>query len=382
MAAVLVSFTAWLFPSFGVLRKGFEQPARLDFTSFSILVCWYLLIFMCFSIGEKVGKLRIFRSGLPNENILSLQSNVIYYGFTGLTTIGTIATLVRIFSVLSIQQAFIYMTLGEANALKEALYEDYSLGLFSLRYVVLYSSSIALYRLIRWKSFKVLNLFNIALLFANTLILGSRLIFMATVLTTMLMLTLDNRSLRISLTKIVGTAAALFVILSVANSFRNKNYYEHLGMSFAQAGISEIVTYLGSPFQVAIASARFTDQLAATGDQTYRNYADEESVLNTNSAFVHLHEQMGYLSWLYIAGVCLFMGFVFESLVSFGKTVFVLPGGAILYASAEFWRLDLFHQGIFIVWFVIGIGFPALLLASRRFFAFAMRTETPSVSTR
>jgi len=98
--------------------------------------------------------------------------------------------------------------------------------------------------------------------------------------------------------------------------------------------------------------------------------ADEEIVRNTNSAFVHLHEQMGYFSWAYMAGMCLFMGFLFEFLASLGKTIFLLPCGAILYASAELWRLDLFHQGIFIVWMVVGIGLPSIVIAYRRLFSF------------
>jgi len=379
MAAMLASFAAWAVPTFGVLNKGFDQPARLDFIAFVILACWYLLIFLGFSIGEKTGQLKIFASGSPSEKLLSLESNLIYYSLTLLTTIGTVATLVRILRVLSLPQAFVFMTLGEANALKEALYEDYSVGLFSLRYVVLYSSAIALYRMIRWKSFAAINLFNIPLLFVSTFLLGSRLIFVATILTTLLMLTFDKRVFKIGLTKMFSVTALLFLILSAVNSVRNRNYYENLGLSFAQAGVSEIVAYLGSPFQVAVGSARFTEQLAAGGSETYRNYADEELVRNTNSAFVHLHEQIGYFSWLYITGLCFFMGFLFESLASLGKTVFLLPCGAILYASAELWRLDLFQQGIFIVWMVIGIGFPAFLIAGRRFFGFVRGSQGTGV---
>jgi hypothetical protein len=106
--------------------------------------------------------------------------------------------------------------------------------------------------------------------------------------------------------------------------------------------------------------------LVAGGGETYRNYVDVEENLNTNSAFTLLHEEMGYASWPYIATICLFMGFVFEYLASFGKTVFLLPCGIILYGSAELWRLDLFHQGIFIVWFVSGIGLPVFLMGGRR----------------
>ena len=104
----------------------------------------------------------------------------------------------------------------------------------------------------------------------------------------------------------------------------------------------------------------------------------------TNSAFVHLHEQIGYYSWPYISLICLFMGVVFEALASLGKTIFLLPCGAILYGSAELWRLDLFHQGTFIVWFVIGIGLPALLFGVQWLLASAASLErhNPPISGR
>ncbi len=278
-------------------------------------------------------------------------------------------TLRTIFQLLSLQQAVVFIALGQANSLKEALYEDYSVGLVSLRYLVIYSASIALYRIIRWRSFTPLNILNVLML-AITAVLSSRLIFISTLLTVAFVLGFGKSSIRISIPKLIIFVTVLFLILSVLNFSRNADYYERNKLSFGLAGVSEILAYLGSPFQAAIGSAPVTDQLVAGGDETYRNYVDEEINLNTNSAFIHLHEQIGYASWAYIALICLFMGFVFEVLLSLGKTIFLLPCGAILYGSAELWRLDLFHQGIFIVWFVMGIGLPVFLIGGRRLLAF------------
>jgi hypothetical protein len=381
MAAAFLSFSAWLFPSFGVLRKGFEHPSPLSSNSLLILGCWYLLIFVTFSIGEMLGRLRLDRRDAPRSGLFNLESNLLYYSVTLLATIGTAATLVRIFQLLSLQQAIAFMVLGQANELKFALYEDYSIGFVSLRYVVLFSAALALYRMVRLRSFSPLNLLNMLLLAASTFLLGSRLIFVATLLTLTLLLTFQRNRIHISISKTLTTFAVLFLILSLVNFVRNKNYYDANKLPFVAAGVSEILTYLGSSTQAAIGSAAVVDQLVAGGDQTYRNYVDEEEVLNTNSAFVHLHEQMGFYSWPYIALMCLFMGFVFEFLKSFGKTIFLLPAGAILYGSAELWRLDLFHQGIFVVWFVIGIGLPALLIVCQRFCTFTFgsaRVTEPS----
>jgi hypothetical protein len=150
--------------------------------------------------------------------------------------------------------------------------------------------------------------------------------------------------------------------LSLLNSSRNSNFYEARNLSFAEAGASEIITYLGAPFHVSIAAARRTDEIVAERPEFYRELIDVEEGLTTNSAFVQLHEQMGYACWFYISAICCLMGFMFSWLISFGRTSCLLPCGAILYASAELWRLDLFQQGIFIVWFVLGITIPVAFL--------------------
>ena len=370
MAAVCASFGAWLFPSFGFLRKGFDTAARFELGGFVVLACWYLLIFVSFTVGEKLGGWIVPRRSAPTEGLLDLNSNVIYYAFTFLSAIGIAATLYTIFRLLSVQQAMVLIVLGQANELKDALYEDYSTGFVSLRYVVLYPASLALYRIIRFRSFAPVNLFNVLMLAVSALLLGSRLTLIATLLTLTLLLSFGKRSTRINVAKLAALSTVLFLVLALLNYSRNKDYYERNKLSFGLAGVSEIIAYLGGPFQVAIGSAPSTDKLAAGGDQTYRDLVDVEINLNTNSAFVRLHEQLGYVSWPYIATICLFMGLVFGALTSLGKTVFLLPCGAILYGSAELWRLDLFQQGIFIVWFVVGIGLPAFLIGSHRLLAF------------
>lgn len=370
MVAMCASFAAWLFPTFGILQKGYDQPSRLNLDAFVVLACWYLLIFLSFTLGEKLGSIFLLWGNPSRQGLFDLESNVLYYIFTLLSVTGTAAGLIRIFQVLPLPQAVVFIAAGQANALKDALYEDYSIGVFSLRYLVLYPASVAIYRVIRYRSFTLINIFNILMLALSTLLFANRLVLIATLLTAIFLLSYGTRSIRISIPKSVGIAALIFTILAVLNYSRNKGYYDRNHLSFWSAGLSQALAYLGSPYQAAIGSAPVTDQLVAGGDQTYRDYADEEITLNTNSAFIHLHEQMGYFSWPYIATVCLFMGFVFALLASRGKTVFLLPCGAILYGSAELWRLDLFRQGVFIVWFVIGIGVPAVLIGGQRLFSF------------
>lgn len=365
MMAVAASFLAWSFPSFGVLRKGFIHPERLDMTSTMMLLCWYSMIFVCFIVGQKLGGLVFQKPLRPHEQLFSLDSNFFYAIFTLFAVLGIGSTIVRIFTVLPFQQALVYISLGQANELKDTLYEDYHIGLVSLRYLVLYPASIALYRIVRHKRYSLFNLFNVALLAIGTF-LSSRLILMATTLATAFLLTYGRKFVKISFLKVAVTSAVLFLILAVLNLSRNAGYYERNNLSFGLAGASEILAYVGSPFQVAIGSAKVYDLLAAGQGDDYRDYTDIEINLNTNSAFTLLLQQMGYLMWPYFALVCLVMGFIFSALASLGKTIFLLPCAAILYGAAEIWRLDLFQQGTFIVWFVVGAGVPAAFLLMKR----------------
>jgi len=364
LLGVLLSLCAWLCPDFGVLRKGFTVPERPGLLAYFILFSWYVLIFASLSLGQTLGSFFARQSWM--YNVPSLDSVAVYRTFTLLAAFGTVSTLVTIFHSMSVPQAVLYLYLGQANRLKNILYENYSAGILSLRYLVIYSASLAIYRTIRLRKLSLLNIANLFLL-AATVLISSRLILIATLLVSFFLVNYGRSHIRISIIKLAACAGILFGVLSLLNTSRNSNFYASQNLSFTEAGISEIITYLGSPFHVSIGAARRLDEITVGGPESYREYIDIEPVLSTNSAFVSLHERIGYICWLYIAVVCCFMGFAFSWLASFGRTCFLLPCGAILYSCAELWRLDLFHKGIFIVWLVCGISIPyVFLLFSKR----------------
>jgi hypothetical protein len=376
MVAVTASFIAWEFPTFGVILKGFTRKEALDVTSIVMLLCWYSMIFICFFVGQKLGGFFVSPTSRSDDPVLSLNSNAVYYGFTLISAIGIVSTLYAIFANLSFQQALVFISLGQTNALKETLYEEYHIGLVSLRYVVVYPASIALYRIIRQKRYSAVNLFNVLMLGVSTF-LSMRLILVATLMVTGFLLTYGKARIRISIAKVALFSGLIFLILSALNISRNAGYYERNSLSFGLAGASEIITYAGSPFQTAVGSAKVADKLAGFGGDEYRDWVDIAPALNTNSAFTLLMQQMGAWSWPYLALVCLVMGFLFGAMSSLGKTIFLLPCGAIIYGAAELWRLDLFQTGTFIVWSVIGIGLPAALLLTRRMMHFVNRATGP-----
>jgi len=356
--AVLLSFCAWVCPNFGVLRKGFTVPDDPGVAAWLILVSWYVLIFTSLSLGLWLG--RFFTDGRTKHNVPSLDSAGVYRIFTFLAAFGTSATLFRIFQTLSMPQAALYFYLGQGNRIKNTLYDNYSAGILSLRYLVVYSAALAMYRTIRFRKLKLLNIANTILL-AVTVLISSRLLLIATLVISLFLVIRGRGYIRVGMVKFTACVVMVFGVLSLLNASRNRNFYANRDLSFTQAGVSEILTYLGSPFHVAIGAARRLDEITVGDPELYREYIDIEPELSTNSAFVHLHAQMGYWAWAYVSLLCCFMAFVFSWLSAFGKSIFLLPCGAILYACAELWRLDLFQQGIFAVWMVCGIGVPLLI---------------------
>jgi hypothetical protein len=364
MLAVGMSFCAWLCPGFGVLRKGFETAEPLDLTAILVLSAWYGLIFFSFYLGQQVSS-TLLQNMRPRGEAVSLDSRSLYYLFTLIAATGLISFFIKIISSFSLNEIFVFIALRQVNAIRAAPYDNYSVGIISLRYLIIFPVSLAVYKIIRYRKVTPVHIFNI-ILFALAIPILSRLILVATAMTTGLLLAFGKKSLKIKFAKVGIFIGAAFLVLSALNYSRNASFYESRGLSFGAAGLAEIIGYLGSPFQVAVGSAKIMDTIVSSPNDTYRSYIDIEPQLNTNSAFMALHEQMGYFAWPYICCVCFCMGLIFSWLFSFGRTIFLLPCGAILYASAELWRLDLFQEGIFQVWFIMGIGVPLCWLAFQK----------------
>jgi hypothetical protein len=356
MVAAALSFGAWAFPSFGVLRKGFEKAAELDPVAILVLTAWYALIFVSFCLGQFFGTPADGKTSSSSAAV-SLDADLPYYTFTVIAAVGVLAAAARILGSLSLEGVIGFVLSGQANAMKEAMYTDYSIGLMSLRYVAVYPAAIALYRLATRRRLSLSIVVNLLLLLLGVLI-SARLLLIATLVTAMLLLNYDVSYRKVRLFRIAVIGALLFSVLAIFNYSRNYGYYEERGLSFWSSGFAEIIAYLGCSTQVALGTAARTSDLVSGKEEHYRELVDVEETMNAVSAFTMLHQSMGYWCWPYIAGVCGTAGFVFSLLVAKGSTMYLLPSGAILYSSSELWRLNLFAQGIFMTLMVIGLGVP------------------------
>ncbi len=128
MAAVALGFeAAWSFPSFGVLRKGFDKAAALDPVAILVLVAWYTVIFLSFRVGEFFGT--SLRTTPTNSSaVYSLDADLPYYIFTAIAAVGVLAAAVKILGSLSLAGTIGYVMSGQANAMKDAMYQTTKLG--------------------------------------------------------------------------------------------------------------------------------------------------------------------------------------------------------------------------------------------------------------
>src|SRR5260370_17957122 len=112
MVAVAASFCAWLFPSFGTLRKGFTLSESIDLTAILVLSSWYLLIFLSFYLGHKT-KVTLIRSRPIEGNLLALDSKWVYWVFTLLSAGGSFFTLAKLISFLSLFRKFFFLLFSQ-----------------------------------------------------------------------------------------------------------------------------------------------------------------------------------------------------------------------------------------------------------------------------
>ncbi len=368
----LFSFVAWCVPGFGVLRKGFNHPLPLLSEGGIMVGLWYGMIIVCAFLGERLGR-ALAPSGRNARWTVGLDDAFTYRVISIIGAAGAGYAFIRAGSLVGFGEITKIVGEGQANQLKYALYEDYSVGPASLRYVVIFSAGLAIYRLLTGISRGIWEIANLMALCAVTLI-SSRLSLIASVFTASVLFIKNNPPVRIPWMRILLGGAALFGALSLLNMSRNKSFYENrFSGGFLASGVSEIVAYVGAPFQGGLAAGQYYGPIARGMESIV--YTDIEAELGTNSAFLEVVEVCGTWSFFLMAltsfGAALIIGLLRHQ----WDNHFALVGCALLYAYAEVWRIYLFLQGIIIALLVIGFGVPLAVMLFKEAFASRRRVH-------
>ncbi|MCW9448027.1 hypothetical protein [Klebsiella michiganensis] len=334
------SIIAWLFPDFGYLRKGFKE--QIPILSFNMLA--YISIMFLFCCFIWLGY-NLFSSKKRSPAYIdgAIISDRVYFISIAISFLGLVATYLAILKSISISEIMSIFSEGKANSLKEALYENYSFGIVSLRYCAILSGSFAIYRRMVKRKKLILDLAAIGILLMAAMI-SSRLILVAAIFGSIYLYVFDKKIIKIKVAKIVIGIVSGFLILSILNWTRNSNYYELQGMGFFSAGISEILAYVGTPVQGALFA--IDNPIVAADLTKFYALSTIESSLTTNSAILDVVRIMG-LPGIALAAITLFMASLYISFferIKNGKYIFFnIP---IFYSIAEFWRIFIFYQGL------------------------------------
>jgi hypothetical protein len=258
-----------------------------------------------------------------------------------------------------------------------------------LRYTTAVAAPIGLYLWRRGRSSGLLALWNVLLLVANALF-SSRLALMLALVVYLVLLACLRKDAKVRLRTILMITVLSFAILTLLNSMRNADYYSEAGvLDPVQMNMYQVLTYLGTPFQVSIGSApamltgRFPDNgnawsalevlvptflggnrdgLSASGAGRYGYQVDVNPALTTNSAFADTFSAFGWWGLLYVL-VGLGVAGILYGHASQYKSVVVAVAGVMGYGIAEVWRIYLFNQGI-TVYIAIAVTASACVVAA------------------
>jgi|GEM_PF-5918969 len=350
-----LSAFAWFLPeSFG-FYKGFDNPEKVNVLSLGMVIIWYfsiaLFTYTAYNSGKKV-------KILEDINRYSKLDNVWLYRFySWVSIIGLVSTIYSTISYLGFNNFFDAVFKFTTNTIAKAIYnQGYSVGLYSLRYIIIISFALACYRLYKREKFLFFDLVNILLFLIYIIFWGRRLQLVCSIFVFLCLANshknmMQNINIRKFYTFILFGLGMLIIATVLRNygTYLDRGYSNPIVVTFAN-----IIEYLSAPFQVSLSIGNNIDQ--AFNGIHYRRFTDISVTLTTNSAFADLTPKYGFFVFLYFIIVSIVFGFL-AGLFQKNKNNYLFLGyPVILYAFFEVWRIELFFKGIFLTLLITSIG--------------------------
>jgi hypothetical protein len=299
------------------------------------------------------------------DRVIGLESSSAYLALTIVGSLGFAFLMLFLVSQVGLSGIKTVLMEGQGNQLKDALYEDYSIGPLSLRYVVILSGGVGIFRLLSGISRSWMDFYNLMMLLLTALV-SSRLSLILGLFLGFGLFAVYHETIKVNLVKIGLLFGAIFVLLAIYNAARNINYYQARGNdNFLVAGFSEILAYTGAPFQGALVTGDYFNEVSS--GRGVAMYSGIEIELTTNSAFAELTEDIGGWSFPVAILTSFLAAWLMGALTSQLNNYFALAYFILLYCFSEFWRIFMFYRGIVITLMVFAIGVPyALAMIPRK----------------
>ncbi|HQZ11639.1 MAG TPA: hypothetical protein PK286_02025 [Devosia sp.] len=298
---------------------------------------------------------------------------------TAAGALGVAATVAVLISRLGLAGIINAFATNQANELKFALYDDYSIGLSSLRYCPIIAAPAAALLVLRLGVRTRFSLFLLAVAVSSLLlnaVISHRLSVAAAIV---VYAVLHFRSGgRLAWRTIALGAGLVIALLTVLNASRNANFYSGLGINNPlMAALSEAISYVATPAQGALAA------MSGILTGNFHNATGISIELTTNSSLLEGMQQYGHAGLFIELALTTVCAFVYVRAYFSTRLEMVAGAGVIGYAFAEFWRVFLFQYGIFIVlvFFTFAAGF-AVRLAWNSMAAAEARREADAATAR
>lgn len=384
---VLVGVIVWLALPGEYLRLRAKEQITLAGVLY--LGVWYAVVMVAAASGRFVP----VRLQSQNPDTGNRISGGFYAVVSALAFAGCASLLTNLGGINGI---LIAITEQQVNQLKHALYENYSSGALTLRYLTSVAAAIAVFNLLsRRRRTVVLDIVNIAMLVIVALVSARILIFQTVIFVLYLRYSTARAAVPMSAFRkavicvVVGAILVGFTYSRSAGTYRQQLGVENPVM----VTLIEFSRYIAMPVQVSVGVANIAtttrldslmdfqpmylapsflhppalkqDNSGGVGAQWYYSHIDVPGTLTTNSAFAAAVGSLGHMVFLGLPPVLALFSALFFMVARSNDLVLRLYGGVILYAFFELWRTYYFAAGSFVFFNLVFLGYIAAGLIKR-----------------
>ncbi len=370
LVAAGLSFLAWAIPWGGAIPaplRGFAQKEPWTTDGALFLLAWYAFFFGValggFLLGRRIPVLQRAEQ-VPWES---------YYVFLSiLSLLGTAYSYAYVVakSPHALSAAFLH---HQFNAIRYAL--PYSSGAQTLRYAACLAGGIAVFELGR-RHIRAIHILNVLLLLLAAAIASRASLIIAAIVVAGLAARHMHEA-RVSARRIVGVLllglVALFLGLSLLSYSRSADFYRSYNVRNPLVmNVDEMVRYLGSPFQAAVAVSnsvskwpaapasaaagtraflvptyisKSTPASVSRGETRYEKLVALPTSQTTNSVLTMSYGVFGVLAFA-VLGFAVLVASVIAGHASRYRSYVFLASLVVAYCMAEWWRTWVLNQGI------------------------------------
>ncbi|TWT79213.1 hypothetical protein CA13_06110 [Planctomycetes bacterium CA13] len=359
LVGVVLSFGVWMLPAVSTAGKGFVAAPTSFYETSLTLLAYGAIVASCavgYFLGIPLGR------RLPVSRVqerAGLEMTGVWTAWIALATLGVGLAMLKIVGALGVGGCIQAITSFNANGLKKVLYEDYSLGLLSLRYVAILVGGIAIFRYLAFREVSMRTIVSLCLTLAIAMISSRLSLIWAVVIggCTYLLAPSSIEKRKISLAEVAVWGGIFMFVIGALTISRTYGYYQKRGAeTFVAAASGEFNRYLAAPFQGSIEAVNSPSTSGRMPDT-----AGIDNGLTTNSALMEVAVWAGKWNVVALSVILFLSGVACGMLHYFRGTYVIVMYGVFQCCNLEVWRIVMFDKGITLTLLFVALAVPFTL---------------------